>query len=163
MGQGPGLGRWGRGDGLGAHRRRRSRPWSASGGRTLQPEPRAWVPDHGEAAAAEALLVQLWGTWGGLEEPRRRGLKGWSQTGSARPCEPWASPGGLWPRSCVRGGPRLGDAPGVGTAPHCGPGSVGALCGAPRGPGGRVWRPELPGCTAPSPGGPRPGCRGVRG
>lgn len=163
MGQDPGLGRRGRGACPGAHRQRRSRPWSASGGRTPRPEPREWAPDHGEAAAAGALPFRLWGTWGDLAELRRRGPKGWSRTGSAQPCEPWASPCGLRPRPCVRGGPRPGDAPEVGTAPRCGPASEGALCGAPRGQGGLGWRPARPGCTVPSPGGPPPGCRGARG
>lgn len=66
MGQDPGLGRRGRGAGLAAHRQRRSRPWSASGGRTRRPEPREWALGHGEAVAAEALPFRLWGTWGDL-------------------------------------------------------------------------------------------------
>lgn len=162
MGRAPGRGPPGLGAARGARPPRRSRPWSASGGRTPRPVPRAWARGRGGASAAEALPVQPWGIWGGPEEPRPRGPTDWSRTESARPCEPWASPGGPRPPSCVLGGRRPGDAPGVGTAPRCGRGSVVALCGAPRGRGGRGWRPARPGCTAPSPGDPRPGCRGAR-
>lgn len=59
MGRAPGLGRQGRGAGLGDHRQRRFQRWSASGGRTLRPGPRAWELDRGGAAAAEGLLVRL--------------------------------------------------------------------------------------------------------
>lgn len=162
MGQALGRGPRGRGDGRGAHRLRRSRRWTASGGRTPRPARPAWALGRGVAAELEALPVQPWGTWGAPEEPRRLGPIGWSQTGSARPFEPWAIPGDPKPPLCVRGGLRPEDAPEVGTAPRCGPGSVVALCGGPRGQGGREWPPVRLGCTVPSPGGPPQGCRGAR-